>query len=132
MPMPRVCPECGLGLLLQAHADAAPGPDDAFVIVDSSLNVQAVSAHAEAALGVLESHVVNRHVTELLIPGETEPDSGSLASAITRAASGDRDMERRFAVRPSNTFGVRMLARITACGPPSAALLLLHQPGAGR
>jgi hypothetical protein len=129
MPMPRVCSDCGLGLLLQTRADAAPERDEAFVVVDSSLNVQAVSARAEVALDVKEAHVVNRHVTELLIPGETESASGSLAVAITRAAGGGDELERRFAVRPSHTFGVRMLARIAACGPVPAALLVLDAPG---
>jgi hypothetical protein len=131
MPVPRVCPDCGLGLLLQTRADAAPARDDAFVIVDSSLNVQAVSARAEAALDVREAQVVNRHVTELLIAGETESATGSLALAITRAAGGDEEPAQRFAVRPSRTFGVRMLARIAACGPPQAALLVLDAPGRG-
>ena len=130
MPMPRVCPECGLGLLLQTRADAAPRPDDAFMVVDASLNVQAVSARAEEALQVRECHVVNRHVTELLIPGDAEQSlGGCLAAAITGAAAGAAEGSRRFAVRPSQTFGVRMLARIAACGPPQAALLVLDRPG---
>jgi hypothetical protein len=126
-PIPRVCPTCELGLLLQTDAGAAPGPDDAFLIVDSSLSVQAVSARAETQLGVSEQHAINRHVMELLIAGDTEASASSLAVAITRAAGGDAS-EGRFGVRPSHTFGVRMLARITACGPPRAALLVLDQP----
>jgi hypothetical protein len=79
-------------------------------------------------LGVREKHAVNRHVTELLIPGDTDPAAaGSLAVAITHAADG-REPQGRVAVRPSQTFGVRMLARIATCGPPLAALLVLDQP----
>jgi hypothetical protein len=131
--MARVCPACGLGLLLQTRADTAPGPGDAFMVVDSALTVQAVSARAEQVLGVIEHQVVNRHLTELLIPGEAEPIlDGSVAGAITRAACGLGGQPRRFTVRPSQTFGVRMVARITACGPPPAALLVLDPPaGAG-
>ena len=129
-PMGRVCPTCALGLLLQTYEDAAPMRGDAFVIVDSSLAVQAVSEQAEAALGISEQHAVNRHVSELLIPGESEPhEQLSLVAAITRAAGGDPS-RNRVAVRPSNTFGVRMLARIAACGPPLAALLVLGAPAA--
>jgi hypothetical protein len=129
-PVARVCPACELGLLLQTSSATAPGPEDAFLIVDSSLTVQAVSARAEASLGVLEGQAINRHVTELLITGDTEPTAtGGLAAAITRAAGGDHEAKDRFAVRPSHTFGVRMLARIAACGPPPAALLVLDQPG---
>jgi hypothetical protein len=100
--VPRVCPACELGLLLQTSTEAAPERGDAFLIIDSSLAVQAVSAEAEVMLGVREKHAVNRHVTELLIPGDTDPAAaGSLAVAITRIAT---------------------------CGPPLAALLVLDQP----
>lgn len=126
-PVPRVCPTCELGLLLQTDTGAAPEPDDAFLIVDSSLSVQAVSARAESQLGICEQQAINRHVMELLIPGDAEASVGSLAVAITRAAGGDA-AEGRFGVRPSHTFGVRMLVRISACGPPLAALLVLDQP----
>jgi hypothetical protein len=126
-PIPRVCPTCELGLLLQTDTCAAPEPDDAFLIVDSSLSVQAVSARAESQLGIREQQAINRHVTELLIPGDAQASSGSLAVAITRAAGGDAT-DGRFGVRPSHTFGVRLLARIAACGPPLAALLVLDQP----
>ena len=134
----RVCPSCGLGLLLHAEAEAAPRAGDAFMIVDSSLCVQALSASAEQQLGVLETHAINRHVTELLIPAEVEPPlatslqpeppaAASLAVAIARAANGSGDAQP-VTVRPSHTFGVRLRARIAACGPPRAALVLLDQP----
>jgi hypothetical protein len=126
-PDSRVCPSCGLGLLLQTEADAAPRPRDAFLIVDSSLCVQAVSANAEQELGVREADAINRHVTELLIPGEAEPPAAaSLAVAIARAASGGGE-SAAVTVRPSHTFGVRLRARIVACGPPQAALVVLDQ-----
>jgi hypothetical protein len=126
----RVCPSCGLGLLLQTEADAVPLPRDAFLIVDSSLCVQALSANAEHELGVREADAINHHVTELLIPGEAEPPAAaSLAAAIARAASGGGDAES-VTVRPSHTFGVRLQARIVACGPPQAALVVLGQPAA--
>jgi len=123
--VPRVCPSCSLGMVLQAPASAIPTREDSYLVVDSSLNVQAVSAHAERTLGVLEDRAVNRHVTEVLIPGDAEPNTaGGLAAAITAAAAGE-EREERVAVRPSNTFGIRMLARIVACGPPRAALIVL-------
>ena len=124
-PIARVCGDCGLGLLLEARVDALPGPDDAFLVIDSSLTVQALSSRAEIALGVREGHAVNRHVTELVIPADAEEITPvSLAVAITRAARGEDEQSRVF-VRPSNTFGVRLEARIATCGPPRAALLVL-------
>jgi PAS domain-containing protein len=127
----RVCPSCGLGLLLQTTLDAAPRPRDAFLIVDSSLSVQAVSANAERELGVREEDAINHHVTELLIAGEAAPpDAASLAVAIARAAGGGGGTNEHVTVRPSKTFGVRLRARIVACGPPQAALVVLAQPAA--
>jgi hypothetical protein len=124
----RVCPDCAAGLLLETDRESLPRPDDAFLVVDSSLTVQAVSETAETLLDIREQHAVNRHITELLIPGDSEVEAGaSLAGAIAGAAAGDR-LPARVAVRPSNTFGVRMLARIAPCGPPRAALLVLESP----
>jgi hypothetical protein len=123
----RVCPECSAGLLLETSPDSLPTIDDAFLVVDSSLTVQAVSRVAEEALNIREEHAVNRHITELLIPGAAEPTSATtLAGAIVRAATG-ASSPGRVAVRPSHTFGVRMLARIVWCGPPPAALVVLDQ-----
>jgi hypothetical protein len=103
-----------------------PGGDGAFLVVDSSLAIQGVSRAAELTLGVTESQAVNRHITELLIPADAEsPGPVGLAIAITRAASGD-DTASHVIVRPGNTFGVRLHVRIAACGPPSAALLVLE------
>lgn len=112
-------------MVLQAPASAVPAHDAPYLIVDSSLNVQAVSERAEQTLGMIEERAINRHVTELLIPGDAEPNAvHGLAAAITAAAGGN-EREERVAVRPSNTFGIRMLARIVACGPPRAALIVL-------
>jgi PAS domain-containing protein len=125
-PIARVCAACGFGLLLEARSDAAPTSDDAFLVIDSSLSVQAMSRRAEFLLGVREDQVVNCHVSELLTPADSEgAEPVGLAVAITSAARGDEDARRTF-VRPSNTFGVRMEARIATCGPPRAALLVLR------
>jgi hypothetical protein len=125
-PIARVCDACGLGLLLEARSDAAPTIDEAFLVIDSSLAVQAMSRRAELLLGVREEQAVNCHVSELLIPADSEGvEPVGLAVAITRAARGDEDALRTV-VRPSNTFGVRLQARIATCGPPRAALLVLR------
>jgi hypothetical protein len=124
----RVCESCGLGLLLQAPSDAAPRPDDAFLLVDSSLTVQAMSKSAERLLAISEDDAVNRHVTELVLPADAEGDSArpaGLAAAITRAAGGQAEASIVF-VRPGMTFGVRLRALIAACGPPRAALVVFR------
>jgi hypothetical protein len=123
----RVCGACGLGLLLSASADVAPADGGAFMVLDGSLSVCAVSAEAERLLATSESDAVNRHVTELIVPADAEARGPeNLAVAVTWAARGD-DGERRVVVRPTNVFGVRLSARVAACGPPRAALLVFDR-----
>ena len=122
----RVCADCGLGLLLRCSADVAPAAGQAFLVVDDSLSVCAVSATAEELLATFETDAVNRPITQLLVPADAEGNSGSnLASAITWAARGDGGVYRAV-VRPANTFGVRMTVRVAACGPPNAALMVFE------
>lgn len=125
-PVSPVCGACGVGVVLAAPSDVVPGVDDAFLVVDSALSVQSISRRAELALGVRDQRAVNRHVTELLVPAGVENQrTHGLAVAITHAAGGEPGPARVF-VRPAGTFGVRLQARIAACGPPPAALLVLE------
>jgi hypothetical protein len=122
----RVCDDCSLGLVLQASRDVAPAVGDPFLVLDASLSVCAVSGAAERLLATNETDAVNRHITELLVPADTETQgAANLAAAVTWAARGDETM-RRAVVRPANTFGVRLTARIGSCGPPQAALIVFE------
>jgi hypothetical protein len=122
----RVCEACGLGLLLQSNRDVAPAVGDPFLVLDASLSVCAVSGAAEHLLATSETDAVNRHVTELLVPADTEAQgAANLAAAVTWAARGDEKM-RKVVVRPANTFGIRVTARIASCGPPRAALIVFE------
>jgi hypothetical protein len=124
----RVCGSCGLGVLLEAGKDSAPPDGGAFMVLDRSLSVCAVSAAAERLLATRETEAVNRHVTELLVPADAETQGPSnLAAAVTWAATGD-DTPRTVTVRPANVFGVRLTARIACCSPPRAALLVFDGP----
>jgi hypothetical protein len=121
----RVCGDCGLGLLLEARADVAPNAGNAFLVLDRALAVCAVSHGAERLLATREPDAVNRHVTDLLMPaGAEENGSESLSVAVAWAARGDGGT-RTAVVRPANTFGIRLTARISSCGPPRAALVIL-------
>lgn len=125
-PESRVCGSCGLGLVLNSSVEAAPAPGDPFLVLDSSLSVCAVSRGAESLLVTRETEAVHRHITELLVPADAEAQGdANLAVAVTWAARGDGAM-RRVIVRPANTFGVRMIARIASCGPPTAALVVFE------
>ncbi len=126
-PSARVCTSCGLGLLLEAREDAVPSDRDAFLVVDSTLSVQAMSREAQSLLGVTEEAAIDRPVAELLVPADTESQGrAGFAGSIAQAAGGDDPDNARSFVRPWNTFGVRLRARIATCGPPRAALVVLE------
>jgi len=85
-----------------------------------------VSRAAERLLGTSEPDAVNRHISSFLMPAAAqEKDSDSLSVAVAWAARGDGGT-RTTVVRPANTFGIRLTARIASCGPPRAALLVLE------
>ena len=125
-PSGRVCSACGLGMMLETRADAVPTDSDAFVVVDSRLLVQALSRDAQRLLAVTEEDAIDTPVSELLMPADAETANRTgFAAAIADAAQGlESDVTRSF-VRPWNTFGVRMRAKIAMCGPPRAALIVL-------
>lgn len=125
-PTARVCRSCGLGIMLETRADIAPSHRDAFLVIDSSLLVQAMSRRAETLLGVSEDGAINRPVTQLLVPADAEAGRPArFAAALTEAAAG-ADEPVSAVVRPWNTFGVRLRARVASCGPPRAALVVLE------
>lgn len=125
-PRSRVCGACNFGLILESRADVAPKAGDAFLVLDRSLSVCALSEAAERLLATSEPDAVNRHVSALLMPADAEEQRGeSLSLAVMWAVRGDEGT-RTTIVRPANTFGIRLTARIAGCGPPQAALLVLE------
>ncbi len=128
-PMSRVCEHCAAGLLLEAPADVAPDCNDPFLVVDARLTVQAVSRRAEQIFGVVEADVTDQPITELLTDADVEiDDSNSFAAALLSAALDDQGRHSTF-VRPRDAYGIRIRARISHCGPPRAALIVLETPG---
>ena len=94
-----------MGVLLQAPQDAAPSTSDPFLVVDDKLTVCALSRQAERLLGLSETEAVNRHIGELLVPGDTESSAGeSLAAVLTWAARGDAPL-RNIVVRRQHLRG---------------------------
>jgi len=121
----RVCGRCGLGLVLRAASDVAPAREEPFLVVDATLSVCAVSARAEALLGIDETAAVNKHVADFLVPADANaPSAANLLALLVEVASGASG-PRTAVVRPRQEFGVRFRARVGACGPPQAALLVL-------
>jgi hypothetical protein len=100
-------------------------------VVDSALLVQAMSEQAENVLKIRENLAVNRPLAELIVPADAEgAQRTGFAQAIADAV-GKGDVPSYSFVRPWNTFGVRVRARIVACGPPRAALIVLEAPRRG-
>src|ERR1700730_2482157 len=89
VPTARVCPSCGMGVLLETRLDAVPTPSDPFLVVDSKLLVQAMSGPAERLLSVREENAVDRPVVELLWPADTEASRADLLlRTLAEAAAG--------------------------------------------
>jgi hypothetical protein len=91
-----------------------------------------MSRHAQTLLAVSESDAVNRPVAELLVPADAEAQSTTAFAARLADAAGRSDEATSAFVRPWNTFGVRMRARIAPCGPPRAALVVLEDSAPAR
>lgn len=125
-PAARVCPTCGQGVLLETREDIVPAGRDAFLVVDRALRVQGMSPAAERLLSMTEEMAVDHPLGELLVGADAERGGpGDLAHAVMSILSGG-DQPAAVHVRPWNTFGVRLRARIGACGPPRAALVVLQ------
>lgn len=124
----RVCTSCNLGLLLEAPEALAPKVKDAFVVVDRSLAVHALSKRAEKLLGMRELDAIDKRITDLLVPADAESDPTrphALSALLVAAASGGGDEVTEVIVRPADEFGVRFAARIGPCGPTPGALVVL-------
>jgi PAS domain S-box-containing protein len=118
-----------MGLVLQSPASTAPDATDPFLVVDGSLTICAVSRQAERLLGITETEAVNHHLSDLIVPGDSEtPTAGNLVALLASAARGEAPVSN-VVVRPANTFGVRYWARVGPCGPPTAALIVLADAG---
>lgn len=124
-PPSRVCGHCGLGLVLRATADLAPGRDEPFLVIDNTLSVCAVSAAAEELLDIDETNAVNKHIADFLVPADANAPSAENLLALLVEVAGGCGEPCTTIVRPRQEFGVRFKARIGPCGPPHAALLVL-------
>jgi PAS domain-containing protein len=124
-PHARDCPACARGILVEARADAAPGADDAFMVVDSQLIVRAVSNRARVLFGV---GILGQPAAHLLTAPDAEDRGGSreFIATLLAATSGTEEVHS-LCLRPRGAFGVRVTARIARCGPPRSALVVLRR-----
>jgi hypothetical protein len=96
------------------------------MVVDSRLTIQAVSRGAEKLLAVREQDVTGFPVADLLLAAEPEVSiEDQFPSVLARAVADGEGVITAF-LRPRDTFGARFPARISACGPPRAVLIVLR------
>ena len=112
----RVCPACGMGVLLSSHGDALPGPRAPFLVVSADLDVTAVSVAGERLLG----EATGRPLPALV---SCRDGDGELARQVARAASGLSGTARLEVTVAGRRGGFE--ARVAPCGPPRAALVAL-------
>jgi hypothetical protein len=115
----RVCPGCGMGVLLSTVSEALPGRQAAFAIVDGDLRVTAVSERGERLFG---SDALGRSLATLVSAGGRDAE---LARQVARAASG-LSGTTRLGIRIAGRRGA-FEARISPCGPPRAALVAVER-----
>jgi hypothetical protein len=120
----RVCMRCQMGVILRAPSGAEPRDDAPFLILDRQLTVQAVSRRAEVVLSVDEPAGVGIPLEELLTCDNGQGDHDELALLIELAIAGD-EPSMRLDLRPVANPEIRLRGRVTHCGPPPAALLVL-------
>lgn len=115
-----------MGLLLQADARLAPAPGDAFLVTDDQLLLCAVSHGAERMFGRSEPSIIHHPVGSLLLGvGSGEDGSPALEDLLRAAASGQlEEIVETVVVAADGTRGAYQ-ARIGACGPPAAAILMI-------
>jgi predicted RNA-binding Zn-ribbon protein involved in translation (DUF1610 family) len=110
----RVCPSCGMGVVLSCERSAAPRPDAPFLVVTTDLRVSAASAAAEQ---LFDGPLVGTRLLDL-VRGD-----GALPRQVARAAMGSNRTANAW-VRTTE-HGRPHKARIAACGDPPAAIVVL-------
>ena len=111
----RVCPACGLGVVLGCEPGILPRGGAAFLIVTSDLRISAASAAVEPLLGDPDALV-----GELVL--DVVSGDPALPRWIARAAMGSRRVTS-VALRRGTR---RINGRVATCGDPAAALLVLE------
>jgi hypothetical protein len=119
----RVCPDCGLGVILTCASTTLPTTGATFLVVTADLRVSAASRHAEGMFAIPDG-TYGRPLMSLL----TSPVGvGELARLVVRAANGTY-APSTIAVTPaaSKLQGHELEARIGGCGNPPAALVVIE------
>jgi hypothetical protein len=121
----RTCRRCGFGVMLWAPIMTAPRRDP-FLVVDEALVVQAISRDAEAILAVDEPAGVSAPLDEFLLSVDDRPEPRELARLVRLAATGTPSAEK-LQMRTAHDSDSQFTVRVTSCGPPLAAMVILRQ-----
>ena len=119
----RVCPSCGLGLVLFCPAEARPAKGAPFLVVKDDLKISAVSEAAERIFGTEDSLVG----TLLLSSMSSAVGDETLARTVAAAARGMREVSTLpiYAAAATARRGAGLEARVASCWPPRGALVLV-------
>lgn len=123
----RVCPECGLGMVLSCAAELLPASGAAFLVVTANLRVSAASENAERLLAIPDG-TYGRPLLSLL----TSPEgAGELSRRVVRAAATGAYAVSTIPVQAASGVlaGREVDARIGGCGSPPAALVVVGAGG---
>lgn len=99
--------------------------DEAFVIVDERLRVQAVSIQAEDVLMVADPDGLGAPLASYLVSDDDRDPSGAQLSLRITFAVGGRSAPGALKLRTAGTPEIRFRGRVSSCGPPAGALLVL-------
>jgi hypothetical protein len=111
--------------MVQTTPGAVPRSTEPFVIVDERLRVQAVSLQAEDVLMVADSDGFGAPLARYLISDDPrDPNGTQVTLRVTLAVEG-RPALGALKVRTASAPEIRFRARLSSCGPPAAALLVL-------
>lgn len=126
----RVCGVCGMGVLLRCSPGALPGARTAFLVVNHSLEVVAVSEAGEAIFGT-EDKLLKVCLPDLL---SSPVGDRKLARTVSQAALRVHDpvtLPARLTGDKADAVGT-MACRISTCAPPRAALVAVEPTHFGR
>lgn len=120
------CSRCLRGTLRVADADVAPRADAPFLLADVMSRITAISDRAMSLLNLQVDTAIGQPVSQLLRDPEAE-EGGDHLRATVAAIAGGRAEAHRMIVRPIDTFGVHLAARMGVCWAPREALLVLEK-----
>jgi len=118
----RVCPVCGLGVLLSTGREMLSEDGQAFLVVTGDLAVSAASETATLMFGLDSLQIVGRPLLSLL---DTPLRASELARRVARAAGGAGDVS----LLRVEVAGRQYEVRVGRCGDPRGALVVFQARG---